>query len=310
MDWDPIFNLFKQRTIKDDKDIKKLEFFTGSPGVSSKSHFITIHQQEKPFKISSFNFSKEDETSLKTDNVAVIEVDYSSLIDTKNSIEIDGNDLQIETNKKNFFKKIDGEWKSTNGPILTEKGPHRNGGFKDAFNNNVVFVYATKGSKFENDWYYNRARFDAETFWYRANGNIEIVKDIDFSLNAYKDRNIVIYGNKDNNDAWSLLLKDNPIQVKNNQINFNGKLLSGNQWGMYFIVPRKDSDIASVGIVTATGEKGMKAAYMNHYLVNGTTFPDVLLFDDEVLINGMSAVKCAGFFGNDWSIETGDFEWK
>ena len=100
------------------------------------------------------------------------------------------------------------------------------------------------------------------------------------------------------------------IQVKNNQVNFNGKLLSGNQWGMYFIVPRKDSDIASVGIITASGEKGMKAAYMNHYLVNGTTFPDVLLFDDKVLENGMSAVKCAGFFGNNWSVETGDFEWK
>ena len=310
VDWDPIFDFFKQRTIKADKDVKNLEFFTGSPGVSSKSHFITIHQQEQAFKTSSFNFSKEDNTTLKTTNVSLIEVDYSGLDDTKNTIEIDESDLQIEANKKNFFKKIDGEWLSTDAPTLAEKGPHRNGGFKDAFNNNVVFVYATKGTRFENEWYYNRARFDAETFWYRANGNIEIVKDVDFSLEKYANRNVVIYGNKDNNSAWNILLKDSPIQVKNNKINFNGKLLSGNQWGMYFIVPRKDSDKSSVGVVTATGGKGMKAAYMNHYLVNGTTFPDVLLFDDEVLVNGMSAVKCAGFFGNDWSVETGDFEWK
>jgi pimeloyl-ACP methyl ester carboxylesterase len=310
VDWNPIFDFFKQRTIKDDKDVNNLEFYTGSPGVSSKSHFITIHQQEKPFKISSFNFSKESNTTLGTDNVSVIDVDYSNLIDTKKVIEIDGNSLQIEANKKNFFKKIDGKWKSVGPPSLSEKGSHRNGGFKDAFNNNVVFVYATKGTEFENEWYYNRARFDAETFWYRANGTIEIVKDVNFSLKKYANRNVVIYGNKDNNSAWNLLLKDSPIQVKNNQVNFNGKLLSGNQWGMYFIVPRKDSDIASVGVVTASGEKGMKAAYMNHYLVNGSTFPDVLLFDPEVLVNGMSAVKCAGFFGNDWSVETGEFEWK
>ncbi|PIA79202.1 alpha/beta hydrolase [Gaetbulibacter sp. 4G1] len=310
VDWDPIFNFFKQRTIKDDKDVKNFEFFTGSPGVSSSSHFITIHQQEVPFNTSSFKFSKENDYKLKTENVALIEVDFSTLNDSKKTIEIDDTQLEIQNDKKVFFKKVNKKWQITPPPNLKEKGPHRNGGFKDAFNNNVVFVYATKGNKTENEWYYNRARFDAETFWYRANGHIEIVKDVDFSLKKYEDRNVVVYGNKDNNAAWNLLLKECPIQVRNNQVNFNGKLLSGNQWGMYFITPRKDSKKASVGIVTATGEKGMKAAYMNHYLVNGTTFPDVLLFNDEVLLNGMPAVKCAGFFGNDWSVETGDFEWK
>ena len=310
VDWDPIFNFFKQRTIKDDNDIKKFEFFTGSPGVSASSHFITIHQQEKPFVTSSFKFSKEDGYQLTTDNVALIEVDFSALKDANTSIKIDDTSLKIQNDKKVFFKKVNDEWQVASSPSLKEKGPHRSGGFKDAFNNNVVFVYATNGTAPENEWYYNRARFDAETFWYRANGHIEVVKDVDFSLKKYADRNVVIYGNADNNKAWNMLLKDCPIQVKDYGVNFNGKTLFGNQWGMYFIVPRKDSDKASVGVVTATGSKGMKAAYMNHYLVNGTTFPDVLLFDDEVLQNGMPAVKCAGFFGNNWSVDTGDFVWR
>ncbi|WOD45275.1 alpha/beta hydrolase-fold protein [Hwangdonia lutea] len=310
VDWEPIFSFFKQRTIKEASDIKKYEFFTGSPGVSATSHFITIHQQDTPFETSSFKFSKEDGYKLHTDNVAVIEVDFSALKDDNSSIEIDGTSIKIQNDKSVFFKKVNDAWQITKAPSLKEKGPHRNGGFKDAFRNNVVFVYATNGTPKENEWYYNRARFDAETFWYRANGHIEMVKDVDFSLKKYADRNVVIYGNADNNLAWNKLLKDSPIQVKDYGVNFNGKLLFGNQWGMYFIVPRKDSDTASVGVVTATGSKGMKAAYMNHYLVNGTTFPDVLLFDDEVLLNGMPAVKSAGFFGNDWSVENGDFEWR
>ncbi len=310
VDWDPIFDLFKQRTIKEDKDIKKLEFYTGSPGVSSGSHFIKIHQQEAPFKTSSFKFSKGEKPTIETNNTAFLEVDYSNLEDTKDMIEIDGTELHVSGDQKLFFKKTDGQWKAADSPDLKEKGPHRNGGFKDAFNNNVVLVYATRGTRSENDWYLNRARFDAETFWYRANGNVEVVRDVDFTLAKYANRNVVVYGNKDNHSAWDLLLKDSPIQVKHNQVNFDGKLISGKQWGMYFIVPRKDSDKASVGVVTATGEKGMKAAYMNHYLVNGTTFPDVLLFDDHVLVDGISEVKCAGFFGNDWSVATGDFEWK
>ncbi len=310
LDWDPIFNFFKWHTIKNDEDIKTLEFYTGSPGVSSKSHFITIHQQEIPFEISSFNFNKDTSYVLKTDNVSLIEVDFSKLNDTITSIKIDGAKFKISNNTKEFYKKTDTTWTLSKAPSLQEKGPHRNGGFKDAFRNNVVFIYATKGSEFENEWYYNRAKFDAETFWYRANGSIEIVKDVDFSLQKYANRNVVIYGNKSNNAAWGKLLKDSPIQVKNNEVDFNGKKLQGNQWGMYFITPNKSSNFASIGVITATGEKGMKAAYMNHYLVNGSTFPDLLLFDDEVLENGMTAVKCAGFFGNDWSVENGDFEWK
>ncbi|MFI1771168.1 alpha/beta hydrolase-fold protein [Thalassobellus citreus] len=310
LDWDPIFDYFKWHSIKNDEDIKTLEFYTGSPGVSSKSHFITIHQQEIPFKISSFNFKKEKSYALKTDNTNLIEIDFSKIKDTINSIDIDGANFKVSNDTKVFFKKTDNIWALSNSPSLQEKGPHRNGGFKDAFRNNVVFIYATKGSENENEWYYNRAKFDAETFWYRANGSVEIVKDVDFSTQKYANRNVIIYGNKSNNVAWKKLLKDSPIQVKNNEIDFNGKILEGKQWGMYFIVPDKNSDYASIGVVTATGEKGMKAAYMNHYLVNGTTFPDLLLFDNEVLINGMTAVKCAGFFGNDWSVENGDFEWK
>ena len=107
-----------------------------------------------------------------------------------------------------------------------------------------------------------------------------------------------------------MLLNGSPVQVKNNEITFGNKKLPGAQWGMYFIVPRSDSKTASVGVVTATGTAGMKSAYANHYLVNGTTFPDVFIFDETILSKGVSSVKCAGFFGNDWSIENGDFEWQ
>ncbi len=309
LDWYKIFNFFKERTLKNPNDIKNLEFYTGSPGVSATSNFITIHQQKTPFEVSSFNFSKEHLFKIETDNVSLLEIDLTLLKDTISVIYVDEKEFEVNKNEKIFIKSINGEWAISKTPLLKEKGPHRNGGFKDAFRHNVVFVYATKGSKIENEWYYNKAKFDAETFWYKANGSIEIVKDVDFNPKNYADRNVILYGNKSNNYAWNKLLKNNPIQVENGLVSFGSKKLIGNNWGMYFTVPRNDSDFASIGIVTATGIKGMKAAYANHYLVNGTTFPDVLLFDDSVLLNGDIAVKCAGFFGNDWTIEKGDFKW-
>lgn len=310
LDWYKIFNFFKERTLRNPNEIKNLEFYTGSPGVSATSNFITIHQQNKPFEISSFKFSKVDSFKIDTDNIALLEIDFTKLKDTITTIFVDGKNVNVAGNSKVFLTAKNDEWTIINKPSLQQKGPHRNGGFKDAFRHNVVFVYATKGSAVENEWYYNKAKFDAETFWYKANGCIEIIKDVDFNLKKYTDRNVIIYGNKTNNIAWNKLLKNSPIQVENGLVNFGSKKLKGNQWGLYFTVPRTDSNFASVGVVTATGNKGMKAAYANHYLVNGTTFPDVLLFDDSVLLNGDKEVKCAGFFGNDWSIDSGEFKWK
>ena len=54
----------------------------------------------------------------------------------------------------------------------------------------------------------------------------------------------------------------------------------------------------------------MQAAYSNHYLVNGTSFPEVLILDDKVLAEGLDGVTASGFFGNDWAVENGDFVWK
>ena len=87
------------------------------------------------------------------------------------------------------------------------------------------------------------------------------------------------------------------------------KVLRGNQYGAYFIYPKPNSDFNSIGVVTATGIKGMHAAYANDYLENGTFYPDVIIFDEKMPKQGLSGVKFTGFFGNDWSIENGKFIW-
>ncbi|WP_190809501.1 alpha/beta fold hydrolase [Flagellimonas sp. S3867] len=310
MDWPPIFELFKNRTIKTDSVINTMEFYTASPGVSAKSHFITIHQQKKPFEISSVDFSKETNASITTDNVSVIGLDLEAMHLKSDTLKIDGTPLKIPSKKTAYYKKTGDTWQPTVKPSSNEKGPHRNGGFKDAFNNQMVFVYATGGNSTENDWYYNKARLDAETFYYRANGSVEMVPDVEFNPKKYQDRNIVVYGNKSNNAAWKMLLNDFPIQVEDNRVTLAQKEVNGNQWGLYFIAPRKDSETTSIGVVTATGINGMKAIYSNHYLLNGTSYPDLLLFSNDIMEYGTDAVKCAGFFGNDWSIENGDFQWR
>lgn len=309
VDWKPLFDFFEFRQIKPSQEIKKIEFFTASPGISSSSHFISILQQKVPFEISSFQFNRDEIPTITSSNVAALTIDLKAMGSAKKLI-IDGQEFSVDGKDSIVLIHETEKWNSVGAISKKEKGPHRNGGFKDAFRNHMVFVYATNGTKSENKWYQNRARFDAETFYYRANGNVTIIKDSEFKPGTYPDRNIILYGNQDNNSAWKLLLSESPIKVKNGHFQFGDRKMLGDDLGAYFVYPRRDSEEASVGVVTATGEIGMKSAYANWYILNGTTFPDVMVFDQSIFTEGMGGVIASGFFGNDWSVEKGDFVWR
>jgi len=309
VDWLPIFDFFKARSLKNPAEIKKYEFYTASPGVSSKSNFISILQQVRPLEVSSFDFNREEATRLTTTNALTIAIDVQKMGGKPDTVTIDDQEF-IFTGSEGltYFKQNNGVWVQSGPPSLKEKSPHRNGGFKNAFTNNVVLVYATKGSPAESEWYFNRARFDAEKFYYLGNGSLEIVKDADFSAKKYAGRNVILYGNRDNNSAWNKLLKSCPVQVSNGKFTVGEKVLKGDHWAGLFIYPRQDSDLACIGVVTASGEKGMKAAFGNDYL-GRPGYPDLMVFDDTMMQKGVSGIECAGFFGNDWSITNGDFTW-
>lgn len=77
-----------------------------------------------------------------------------------------------------------------------------------------------------------------------------------------------------------------------------------------FIRPRPGSSIASVGVVAGTGIVGMRLNCKMAYMMPGIGFPDCLVSDAEVLYQGERAVRAAGFFGIDWSVERGEFIWQ
>lgn len=128
-------------------------------------------------------------------------------------------------------------------------------------------------------------------FYYRGNGSIDVISDKEFSLEKYKDRNVVIYGKASNNKAWNLLLKNSYIQIDNQQVKVGDKVLKGNDLATYFVFPRKDSKTAIVGVVAGTSEAGMKATWANNYISGITGFPDVMIFKADLLLKGLPEMK-------------------
>jgi dienelactone hydrolase len=204
----------------------------------------------------------------------------------------------------------EGPYASLTGKFSPDmKGPARNGPFKDAFRHRMIFVYGTKGTAEENAWALAKARFDAETFWYRGNGSVDVMPDTAFDAQKEPDRGVVLYGNADSNGAWPALLSNSPVQVRRNQVKIGERALSGNDLACLFLRPRPGSATACVAVVSGTDLAGMKLTDRLNYFLSGVEYPDCTVIGPEMLREGVKGVRAAGFFGNDWSVDQGDFAW-
>ncbi len=79
----------------------------------------------------------------------------------------------------------------------------------------MVFVHGTKGTPEETAWALAKARFDAESFWYRGNGSVDVIADTELRRSGYADRGVILStGHADMNAAWTVLLAGSPVEVR------------------------------------------------------------------------------------------------
>ncbi|MDJ1469138.1 carboxylesterase family protein [Xanthocytophaga flava] len=313
VDWKPIFDFFKWHKIPADSAANVIDFTTANPAISATMRWATIVQQNQALKYSRIQLQRNKAShkiSGVTENIALLKLD---LADFKqgDTVHITLDSLPVihhivkQSNEQLYLSK-GASWTKAEAIKTIQKGPHRNGTFKEPFNNQMVFVYATGGTAPENEWAYNKARYDAETWYYRGNGAVDVISDKEFDLKKYKDRGVIIYGNASTNKAWKPLLSDCPIQLSNGVAKLGDKEQKGTDIGAYFSWPRPDSPIASVAVIGGTGLAGMRASEANQYFSGGSGFPDFMIFTTDMLKEGIKGVKMAGFFGNDWSLKNGE----
>jgi len=313
VDWPPMFDFFKNHQRPKITEIKNLEFHTACPGISAESRFIRIWQQIEPLSISSIQVTlknKEKELVLKTDNVLVFGLIMNGFeAEQPYQITLVDQVFRVVPGEQDviYFRLRNDEWEVVEQPTNNEKGPHRSGLFKDAFRNDMVYIYGTHGSKEENKWAFDKARFDAETFWYRGNGSIEIIADTEFQLNQYEGRNIILVGHAGMNAVWDCVLSDCPIRIEADQMVVGEDTFAGNDIGGYFIYPRKNDPKASVGVIAGTGLPGMISVTSNRYFVSGSGFPDFLIYRSSMMKNGIDNLISCGYFDNNWSLNPKNF---
>ena len=306
VDWAPIFDYFKRHTIPVSSKVNVIDYTLPSTAITNTYQWLQVLQQTKSFEYSRVQLTR----NMKTKNITGTTTNINAVaIDTKDfavgdtiSIVLDGNRLTHIVNSSALVLEKNAAWAKGMSPSLTNKGIQRNGGLKEAFNNNMVFVYATHGTEAENNWALQKAKYDAETWYYRGNGSVSLVADKDFTTAAYQNQGVILYGNESTNTAAATLLTNCPIKVTTGKIVMGNAVYEGQDLGAYFMYPAQNNGITSVALIGGTGLQGMQAADANQYFSGGSGFPDFMVFSLDMLIKGEDGIKAVGYFNNDWSL--------
>lgn len=312
VDWKPLFDFFQWHHRLPDSSVNTIDFSTASPGVSASFRWATIMQQTHPLEYSRMQLRRDRAARSitgTTDNIRLLKFNLGDFAaGTAINIKLDGGNVISYTTQSNndslVLLKESTQWATSQHPGARQKGPHRYGTFKDAFQHNMLFVYGTIGTAAENAWSREKAIFDAETWYYRGNGAVDMIADKDYSPEKYKGRSVILFGNRSTNSGWNILLNDCPIQVDRNKITAGDKTWTGDQYGAYIVWPIRSTLVTSVAAVTGSGLKGMQAASANQYFAGASGFPDFMIFTLDMLHSGASALKMTGFFDHNWQIDT------
>ncbi len=313
VDYPGFFDLFSKRRIPYLSEIRHVDFTTANPEVSATCHWATIEQQLKPLEISSIDITLDPHIrrySGTTINVKTLNINLNSLEGTDPvNFVMDGVKLEKLACPKDKTLTLIREgvsWAHASASLQGQKNALRSGNFKAAFNHGFQFVVGTKGTPVENEWAHSIAKFDAETFWYRGNGSVDIMLDSEFNPSKEVDRSVILYGNADTNSAWKALFKKVDPEVHRGVAVFGKEKIEGENIAALFIRPRFNSSVAYVAAISGSGIVGMRLTDRIPIFLSGVGIPDCLALSPESLSQGVAGVKAAGFFGNDWTIGGGE----
>lgn len=340
LDWPQMFDHFARRRLPSPHQVRDISFTTANPGVSASSHWAIIESQIRAGMPSTINLRfdpHQRRISGATTNVHRLAVDLAAIEDPRFGYDppgravrfvLDGQTIEAAATPTSPMKIVlvrDGDqWhalsESDLSTLAAMKNPARNGFFKDAFRHHAILVFGTQGNDDEDVANLTKARYDAETFWYRGNGSLPIISDVDFLAGdipsscddageevVEEDRNVILYGNSETNAAWNTLLPRCPVTVTRTTVRVGSRIIDGEDLATLFIYPRAGSAFASVGVVAGTGEVGTRLVQRIPYFVSGVGIPDLIILNASSLSRGSAGIPLTGFFGNDWSVQSGEW---
>ncbi len=331
VDWPEIFELF--RASKPRVVGTQIDFTSVDPAIDSAHGWLAVLelvQYGKPVHVTSSTRENDRALVIQTENARYLRLTYPPAPSKK--LVVDGSEIALAGDGVDLLRE-NGRWRVLAGaypdlPFQDEgaleartvgaeagwkaKTPDRSGPFKHAFTRSFVLVYGTQGSPEEQRELFERARADAQTWWYRGNGRARLLSDYEYLAQGSRSAagivgNVILYGNADTNLAWKERLGARaPIQVQRGRVRVGTREWSGDGLCALFVFPPTldDPKLPELfGLVGDTGPAGTRLSSTVPYFVSGVGLPDYTVFGPEVLEKGDGGVLAAGWFDAQWQLD-------
>lgn len=285
-----------------------VRFVTFDPTLASRRGWARIEAQERARMASRFDLRLDPllrRITGTTENVARLVLSPEGAAGS-GEITLDGQKLAVPGYPV-ALEKVENRWMVAGAADPAHKTPERAGPLRAAYDRRFVLVYGTGGSARENAWAYAKARYDAEVWWTRGNGECDLLSDREFDARRERERSVILYGNAETNRAWASLLQGSPVGVRRGAVTLGARTFVGDDAVCAFVRPRSDSSLAQIAVIAPTGPAGEIVANNLPVLAPMLGFPDAVVIGSEGLTSGLAGVRAAGFFGRDWSVERGEF---
>jgi predicted esterase len=308
-----LFDLLARRARREAP--RAVSFRTWNPGISARSAWVTLEGQERPLGLSSVEAAIEPDlrqVRLTTSNVNRVSLDVERFLEpgpVPVEVVIDGATVATTWSGGAALRleRDASGWRAADSaldPAL--KQPARYGPYKRAFDQRFVLVYGTGGTPDENLAALRRARFDAQTWGYRANGAADVVADAAFDVDGELERGVVLYGHRDMNSAFARVLpRDAVLSVERGRVRVGEKVYEGDDLACLAALPRRGAARAMVAIVGGTGPAGLRLSLATPYFSSGVAYPDLTVFDPRLLHGDGSGLRAAAILDARWALLPG-----
>ena len=300
-----IFDLFARS--RSPEAPEEIDFLSADPAVDALHHWVMAFQPlvyGRPLRVKGRRAGGK--VVLDTENVRTLSLLHVAGVPSTDVV-IDGAAVPSPASDGVDTWSREGKgWTAVRGVDPAEKNPGRSGPFKRAFGNAFVLVVPTRGTESGNRENLELARYHASLWWYRANGSAPVVRDVDLLARPgeFRGRNVVLYGNADDNAAWSAVLPEScPVEVRRGSVRVGDRTWEGDDLGALLVHPRRGEDDSLAAAFASTGDRGTRVGYGLLPFTSGVGYPDWAVYGSGFLGSGDGGVRAAGWFDHRWGLQ-------
>ncbi len=183
------------------------------------------------------------------------------------------------------------------------KTPEFFGPIKSAYFSPFILVYGTQGGSEAAESNLHRARVEAQNWWRRGNGYVEIIQDTEVIQEIIDNYNLILFGGPKTNLITAKINRNLPISIRGDKVYINDCALEGEDIAVQMIYPNPLNKKKFVVVREGNSPRGEELSGLFNVIYSGSGLPDFIVYDDKVREKGWAGVMAAGFFDMNWKVD-------